>query len=69
MKKFIINYAFNNLNLYQIYWEIYSNNENSFKLTNKFKDVKKIGIKKDWVWKNGKYIDSHQFQMINNKTT
>jgi diamine N-acetyltransferase len=69
MKKFIINHAFNNLNLYQVYWEIYSNNENSFKLTNKFKDVRKIGIKKDWVWKNGKYIDSHQFQIINNKTT
>ena len=69
MKKFIIDYAFNKLNIHQIYWEIYSNNENSLKLTNKFKDVRKIGVKKDWVWKNGEYIDSHQFQMINNKTT
>ena len=69
LKKFIIDYSFNTLNLHQLYWEIYSDNENSLKLTNKFKEVRKIGIKKDWVWKNGKYIDSHQFQIINNKTT
>jgi diamine N-acetyltransferase len=69
MKKFIIDYAFNKLNLYQIYWEIYSDNENSLRLTNKFKEVRKVGVLRDWIWKDGKYIDSYIFQIINNKIT
>ncbi len=60
----LINYAFTHLNLHQLYANINSNNEASLKLFSKF-DFVKIGVKKDWIFNQGKYSDEELFQLIN----
>jgi diamine N-acetyltransferase len=62
----LINYAFTHLNLHQLYANINSNNVASLKLFSKF-DFQKIGIKKDWIYNQGKYSDEELFQLINTK--
>lgn len=59
----LINYAFIHLNLHQLYANITSKNTNSLNLFTKL-NFKKIGIKKDWVYSNGKFIDEILFQLI-----
>lgn len=62
----LINYAFQQLNLHQLYANINSNNVASLKLFSKF-DFQKVGIKKDWVFNQGNYSDEILFQLINTK--
>lgn len=60
----LIQYAFQQLNLHQLYANIGSNNEISLKLFTKF-GFQKIGVKKDWNFLNGKYHDEEIYQLIN----
>lgn len=59
----LLEYAFYNLNLNQLYANIDTKNENSLKLFAKF-GFKKIGVKKQWNFVNGKYKDEILFQLI-----
>lgn len=59
-----IPYCFKILNLHQIFANIISNNQQSIKLFSNF-NFKKIGIKKDWLFIDGVYIDEFIFQLIN----
>lgn len=62
----LIQYAFNQLQLHQLYANIGAENSRSLQLFSKF-DFQKIGIKKDWNRINGKYQDEYLFQLINFK--
>lgn len=61
----LIDYAFNQLQLHQLYANISISNEISSKLFTKF-GFQKIGIKKQWNNINGHYVDEVLFQLINN---
>lgn len=60
----LVDYAFNQLNLHQLYANIGVNNDISLKLFTTF-GFQKIGIKKDWVYLRGNYYDEAILQMIN----
>ena len=60
----VINYAFNQLQLHQLYANIGSDNEISLQLFTKF-GFQKIGIKKDWNKINNSYEDEILYQLIN----
>ena len=60
----LIQYAFNQLQLHQLYANIGAENSRSLQLFSKF-DFQKIGVKKDWNLNNGKYQDEYLFQLIN----
>jgi diamine N-acetyltransferase len=62
----LINYAFQILQLHQLYANISSNNAVSIKLFTTF-GFEKIGIKKDWNFVNGTYQDELLYQLINVK--
>ncbi|MBG6186105.1 N-acetyltransferase [Flavobacterium petrolei] len=62
----LIEYAFYNLNLHQLYANIGTENEASKALFTKF-GFEMIGVKKDWTFVNGKYKDEAIFQLINTK--
>ena len=62
----LIEYAFFNLNLHQLYANIGAENEASKALFTKF-GFEMIGVKKDWTFVNGKYKDEAIFQLINTK--
>ena len=59
----LIGFAFETLNLHQLYANITVDNKNSIKLftTNNFKE---IGIKKDWIFSNSKFKDEILLQLI-----
>lgn len=59
----IINYAFEQLQLHQLYANIGSDNEISLQLFTKF-GFQKIGTKKDWIKVNNNYKDELLFQLI-----
>jgi diamine N-acetyltransferase len=59
----LINYAFYNLNLNQLYANIDTQNIGSLKLFTNF-GFQKIGIKKQWNLVNGIYKDEALFQLI-----
>jgi diamine N-acetyltransferase len=61
----LIQYAFYNLNLHQLYANIGTENTASIALFTKF-GFQKIGVKKDWTFVNGVYKDEAIFQLINN---
>lgn len=61
-----INYAFNTLNIHQIYANIPTDNEPSMNLFNKMQ-FQCIGTKKDWVISNGEFKDVNLYQLINSK--
>lgn len=61
----LIKYAFNHLNLHQLFANIDTNNEASLNLFTKF-GFQKIGIKQDWNLVRGVYKDEAMFQLINN---
>jgi diamine N-acetyltransferase len=63
----LIQYAFYNLNLHQLYANIGCENKASLSLFAKF-GFQKIGVKKDWTLVNGIYKDEAIFQLINNQT-
>ena len=60
----LINYSFRHLNLHQLYANITSDNSKSIALFRKHQ-FKEIGIKKDWIFSNGKFKDELLFQIIN----
>jgi diamine N-acetyltransferase len=60
----LIQYAFHNLNLHQLYANIGTENEASKALFTKF-GFEYIGIKKDWNLLKGSYKDEALFQLIN----
>lgn len=62
----LIEYAFYNLNLHQLYANIGAENEASKALFTKF-GFEIIGVKKDWTFINGIYKDEAIFQLINTK--
>ena len=62
----LIDYAFSNLNLHQLYANIGTENVASNALFTKF-GFKMIGVKKEWTFVNGKYKDEAIFQLINTK--
>lgn len=59
----LINYAFYNLNLKQLYANIDTQNTGSLKLFTNF-GFQKIGVKKQWNLVNGVYKDEALFQLI-----
>lgn len=62
----LIQFAFTQLNLHQLYANIDSENNSSLTLFTKF-EFQKIGIKKQWNLVNGKYKDEILFQLINHQ--
>jgi diamine N-acetyltransferase len=60
----LIQYAFYNLNLHQLYANIGEENVASIALFTKF-GFQKIGVKKDWTLVSGVYKDEILFQLIN----
>lgn len=62
----LIQYAFRQLNLHQLFANIDIKNEPSLSLFTKF-GFEKIGIKKQWNLVDGKYQDEALFQLINPK--
>lgn len=59
----LIDYAFKHLNLHQLYANITANNSKSISLFTKH-NFKKVGVKKDWILSEGKFIDEILFQLI-----
>jgi diamine N-acetyltransferase len=59
----LINYCFSHLNVHQLYANISANNLKSISLFTKH-DFKEVGIKKDWLLLNGKFIHEILFQLI-----
>lgn len=59
----IIEYAYNVLELHQLYCNIESTNEESIKLFTK-KGFKITGVKKDWNKRKGKWVDELFLQLI-----
>ncbi len=62
--RLMLQYAFNHLQLHQLYANIGSHNEVSLKLFTTF-GFQKIGVKKDWNFTHGKYQDEEIYQLIN----
>ena len=60
----IIDYAFNTLNLHQLFCNIEEDNTKSLSLFKK-KQFQEIGVKKDWNLRNGKWINEYSLQLIN----
>ncbi|MDG2194210.1 MAG: GNAT family protein [Polaribacter sp.] len=59
----LIKYCFTQLNLHQLYANITSENAKSIALFEKH-NFKKIGVKKDWIYTNGKFKNEILFQRI-----
>lgn len=59
----LIQYAFTHLQLHQLYANILADNEKSLQLFIKH-SFKKVGIKKDWIFSDGKMKDEILFQLI-----
>ncbi|NCT09477.1 MAG: GNAT family N-acetyltransferase [Flavobacteriia bacterium] len=59
----IIKYSFSYLQLHQLYANIIAENEKSLALFTKHQ-FKKVGIKKDWIFFDGKMKDEILFQLI-----
>lgn len=57
-------YAFDTLNLHQLYCNIEEDNEVSLALFKK-KKFEISGLKKDWNLKSGKWVDEYHLQLIN----
>lgn len=61
--RIFIKYAFNTLNIHQIFANIPIDNVTSINLFNKMKFTL-IGTKKDWIISNGKFKDVNLYQLI-----
>jgi len=59
----LINYCFNILQLHQIYCNISEDNQASLRLFKKH-NFTSIGLKKDWINIEGKWVDEYIFQLI-----
>lgn len=62
----VINFSFTQLQLHQLYANIQTENDASIKLFSTF-GFKKIGVKRDWTFSKGKFLDEAIFQLINTK--
>ena len=60
----VIEYAFNTLQLHQLYANITTDNLKSIQLFTKNK-FELVGIKKDWIFINNQYKDEGLYQLIN----
>jgi diamine N-acetyltransferase len=60
----LIDYAFNTLNLHQLYCNITVDNKVSMDLFQK-QNFKIVGVKKEWVRINNKWTDEYMLQLIN----
>ena len=60
----IIQYAFENLNLKQLYAEVIQNNKASHRLFEK-NNFEKTAIKKDWIQLNRKFLNVSLYQIFN----
>ena len=60
----LIDYSFKQLQLHQLYANIGTDNEPSLKLFATF-GFQKIGIKKDWIFRNNSFLDEAIFQLVN----
>lgn len=61
--KLLLNYSFTHLGLHQLYCNISEDNEASITLFTKL-GFKKIGLKKDWNFNNGKFNNEYLLQLI-----
>lgn len=59
----LIKYCIDTLQLHQIYCNISIDNQASIKLFEKY-NFTSIGLKKDWILVNGKWVDEYIFQLI-----
>ncbi|MGY0407375.1 MAG: GNAT family N-acetyltransferase [Polaribacter sp.] len=59
----LIPYAFKYLNMHQLYANITSENKKSIALFKKH-NFSKIGVKKDWIFSDGKFKDEILYQLI-----
>jgi diamine N-acetyltransferase len=59
----LIQYAFTHLHLHQLFANILTENEKSLQLFMKY-SFKKVGIKKEWIFSEGKMKDEILFQLI-----
>ena len=59
----LISYAFSRLNLHQLYANIAADNSKSISLFTKH-NFKKVGVKKEWIFSEGKFKDEVLFQLI-----
>ena len=59
----LINYSFSILDLHQLFANITSDNTKSISLFKKY-NFKEVGIKKDWIFSQGKFKDEILFQLI-----
>ena len=59
----LIAYAFTRLNLHQLYANIAADNSKSISLFTKH-NFKKVGVKKEWIFSEGKFKDEVLFQLI-----
>ena len=64
--KIFLNYAFNNINLHQIYANIPDDNLKSIALFEKF-NFNIIGTKKDWIISDNLFKNVNLYQLINSK--
>ena len=65
--RLLVQYAFSQLNLHQLYANIDTGNEPSVALFTNF-GFQKIGTKKEWNLVNGKYKDEAMYQLINHQS-
>lgn len=61
----MIDYVFNTLDLHQIYCNVLMDNPESLALFEKF-GFKNAGIKKDWIYHEGQFVDECTMQLIKN---
>ena len=61
----MIKYCFNHLNLHQLFCNISEDNTISISLFEN-QGFQSIGLKKDWIFKNGVYNNEYLYQLINN---
>ncbi len=60
----LISYCFSTLQLHQIYCNISADNLASLRLFKKH-NFSSVGLKKEWIFVRGKWIDEYIFQLIN----
>lgn len=60
----LIDYCFGKLELHQVYCNISADNKASLQLFKKH-NFTRAGLKKEWIFVNGKWTDEYIFQLIN----
>ena len=62
--KLMKDYAFKRLGIHQLHCSVPINNHLSLRLF-KIAGFDKIGVKKDWIFRNGSFVDIVEFQFFN----